>query len=252
MANTSPLIIISVQKPEALAAAGIPNDGDLFAQMMGIPSHIPVKIIRLPEQEIPPTITEASGIIIGGSAHSVNENLSWMKLLEEVVLRVMNKSIPLLGVCFGLQIVIKALGGHIARGQAGREIGPTTITLTEAGKHDPLFEGLPEQFAVNASHEEIIAEFPQDTIVRELAHSERYPCQALAIGDHIRLVQFHPEIDGPTMARIIRSRRAALAKDMHMADDQTFDEYAHSVEQSYDPAYAKKLLINFRRHFLKY
>lgn len=252
MANTSPLIIISVQKPEALATAGIPNDGDLFVQMMGIPSHIPVQIIRLPEQEIPPTITDASGVVIGGSAHSVNENLPWMRALEEMIRHMLPKSTPLLGVCFGLQIVIKALGGRIARGQAGKEVGPTTIAVTEAGRHDPLFKGLPEQFTVNASHEEVVAEFPPDTIVRELAHSERYPCQALAIGDHIRLVQFHPEIDGPTMARIIRSRRATLEKDMHLPDDRTFDEYVHSVEQSYNPAHAKRLLINFRRHFLKY
>ncbi|MFP4324291.1 MAG: glutamine-hydrolyzing GMP synthase, partial [Anaerolineales bacterium] len=101
----------------------------------------------------------------------------------------LDASVPVLGICYGLQAIAHALGGRVSPGPK-REFGPATLH-TEAD--DPLFRGVPAQGRVWMSHNDHVEEAPAGFI--SLARSPGAPFAAL--GDPARRlygVQFHPEV----------------------------------------------------------
>ena len=247
--SMQPLLILSIYTPTEPKVAGTENASTLFIRAMGLSDDVPVRIVHFPTQPIP-DFSAVSGVIINGSGYSVNDSLPWIGELQKYVLHWMKNKIPMLGVDFGLQIVVKTIGGNIAKKEEW-EIGPKAIMLTTEGSEDPLFFGVPREFFVQANHKEGVIALPDGKDIRELARSDRYP-QAIAIGKYIRLVQFHPEIDGVTMARIIRSRKVELRKEGAMPKDaQMLERYLSSIERSDIGQFDKIILRNFANHFLR-
>ena len=88
-----------------------------------------------------PDCRSVAGIIITGSVSSVTERAPWMVRAESYVREVVSAERPLLGICFGHQLMAQALGGEVGKNPRGREIGTVEVTRCE---DDPLFDGLPE------------------------------------------------------------------------------------------------------------
>ena len=101
---------------------------------------------------------------------------------------VLDSKIPVLGICYGMQLLTHALGGKVALAQA-REYGPAHVEIGESG----LFNGLPSEIDVWMSHADRIEALPPGW--QSLARSTNSPLAAM--GDetrHIYGVQFHPEV----------------------------------------------------------
>lgn len=124
------------------------------------------------------------GIILSGGPSSVYEAgapqlPAWVRAL----------GVPVLGVCYGMQLQAYALDGHVAP-PAEREFGPATITVIE---DSPLFQGMPTEQLVWMSHGDRLERMPSG--FRSLAQSENSPFAAM--GDDARQwygIQFHPEV----------------------------------------------------------
>jgi GMP synthase (glutamine-hydrolysing) len=112
---------------------------------------------------------------------------------------------PVLGVCFGHQLLARALGGRVERHGGGPEAGTFDVDLTEAGRADPLFAGLPPRLAVQEGHEDHVPEPPPGAVL--LATNAHTPVQAFALGPRIRGVQFHPEFDAARTRAFIEADR---------------------------------------------
>src|SRR5581483_6034037 len=96
----------------------------------------------------------------------------------------------------------------------GWEAGTVTIHMTDAGRRDPLFQGVHDaegRLRVNESHRDEIERLGPDMTL--LGHNEHSAVQAVAIGDHVRGVQFHPEMTDREMRRLIRFRADTLDED---------------------------------------
>jgi GMP synthase (glutamine-hydrolysing) len=143
----------------------------------------------------------ADAFVITGSSSSVTERAGWMLRAEELVRAVAFARTPLLGICFGHQMVAQALGGQVGRNPRGREIG--TVRVRRAAD-DPLFAGLPRAFDVNASHVDTVVRLPPRAEV--LASTSLDAVAAFRIGDSIRAVQFHPEFDADVMRGYLTAR----------------------------------------------
>jgi GMP synthase (glutamine-hydrolysing) len=124
---------------------------------------------------------------------------------ESYVRELVGAGAPLLGICFGHQLVAKALGGEVAKNPRGRELGTVTVRRVA---DDPVWGTLPATFTANASHVESVVALPPSA--RLLAATELEPHAAFAVGARVRCVQFHPEFDGDVVRGYIDARAEAM------------------------------------------
>jgi GMP synthase (glutamine-hydrolysing) len=150
---------------------------------------------------------DADGFVITGSSASVTERAPWMLRAEELVRGIEQAGVPLLGICFGHQMIAQALGGEVRKNPRGREIGTVHV---ERVAEDPLFAGLPAEFDVNATHVDSVVKPPPRAEV--LARTSLDPVSAFRVGSAVRAVQFHPEFDADAI-RAYLTARAALVRD---------------------------------------
>jgi GMP synthase (glutamine-hydrolysing) len=151
---------------------------------------------------------DAVVMVMTGSPLSVTRPEPWMERAAEFLVGAAARGVPVLGVCFGHQLLAYAHGARVVRNPQGREIGTVEVSLSEAGREDPLFHGLPERFAIQATHEDIVEQPPTGATV--LAGNANTAVQALAFGPLLRGVQFHPEVQPEAMRALILARAEKL------------------------------------------
>src|SRR5205814_3272405 len=157
------------------------------------------------------------GIIVSGSPLSVTERAPWMLPLGDELLRAGASGIPVLGVCFGHQLLARAAGGDVIVNPRGREIGTVRVQLTEAGRKDVLFEwARGAEIEVQATHLDAVDPLPPGATV--LASNENTAAQAYRLSQTVAGVQFHPELWAAAMRDLIFSRRDTLAAEGRDAD----------------------------------
>ena len=159
-------------------------------------------------EPLPSTAREHDGVIVTGSQRSVTEHADWMRRTGAWLLDAAEQGVPVLGVCFGHQLLASALGASVRRSPRGRELGTVTCSLTEAGRSDPLFAGVPATFDVQATHEDEVVDPPP--ALELLAGNAHSAVQAFRAGRTIRAVQFHPEIDPAVMGAMVDARLAGI------------------------------------------
>lgn len=103
---------------------------------------------------------------------------------------------PFLGVCLGHQLLADALNGTCGP-QRPPEVGILDIELTDAGKSDPVFAGLPHKMKALQWHGVKVAQAPEDAVV--LASSDVCTVQAMRIGRNTYSMQYHVEIEPTTI-----------------------------------------------------
>ncbi|MBN1429660.1 MAG: glutamine-hydrolyzing GMP synthase [Anaerolineae bacterium] len=136
---------------------------------------------------------EPKGIILSGSHHSVYE--PGAPTLPHYVL---DSGLPVLGICYGMQLLTHTLRGKVAPSQA-REYGPAVLTVDG---DIPLWAGLPDTLDVWMSHGDRIEAPPPDFL--PLAHSHNSPVAAIGNPDRqIYGIQFHPEVSHTTHGKDI-------------------------------------------------
>jgi GMP synthase (glutamine-hydrolysing) len=143
----------------------------------------------------------ADAFVMTGSASSVTEAAPWMLRAQALLRAIARARVPLLGICFGHQMIAQALGGEVKKSPFGREIG--TVRVRRTGD-DPLFAGLPRTFDVHATHVDAVVKLPPGAEL--LATTPRDPHASFRIGDRVRAVQFHPEFDADVMRGYVRAR----------------------------------------------
>jgi GMP synthase (glutamine-hydrolysing) len=151
-----------------------------------------------------------AGIIVTGSPLSATagERQTWMDDLGHTLHDLGARGVPVLGVCFGHQLLCRAAGGDVVKNPRGREIGTVEVQLTEAGLRDPLFSwARPEprgRIEVQATHVDAVDPLPFGATV--LASNENTPFQAVRFSETVASVQFHPELRPEALQALIASR----------------------------------------------
>lgn len=144
--------------------------------------------VYLGDQKLP-TLTEFDGIIFTGSSSMLDEDLPWMRQSIDMVKQALDREIPLLGVCFGHQLLGAACAAAVGPHPAGRHHGSTELTIT---KTDPILPPR-EKFYAQISHRDaILGDSPLITV---LAQSSYDPYHVIKVGKCAWGVQFHPEWD---------------------------------------------------------
>jgi GMP synthase (glutamine-hydrolysing) len=160
------------------------------------------------ERRALPELGEIAGIVVTGSSASVTERAPWMLETEAYLRSAVAAELPILGICFGHQMLGQALGGRVEKNPRGRQIGSIRATLLGA---DPLLDASQDPFLVNTTHRDVVTELPPDA--RVLASTPLDPHAAIRFADCALGVQFHPEFDTETMRAYLTERREVLKEE---------------------------------------
>ncbi|WP_427030237.1 glutamine amidotransferase [Halomonas sp. H2] len=182
----------------------------LFEQQLStaLPAHMTLQVWDAQRQLTAPALDSLTGIVITGSHSMVSDAEPWSEALKPWLQEALASDIPMLGVCYGHQLMAAAFGGISDYHPAGRESGTHTVRLTQAGQQDPLFRQLPKRFAAHLTHAQSVMQAPHGSTV--LAHNSHDAHQALRYGPLQWSVQFHPEFTTPVMRAYIERQGAAL------------------------------------------
>ncbi len=171
-----------------------------------------------------PDPAAVSGVVITGSAAMVSERLPWSERSADW-LRAACEVVPVLGICYGHQLLAHAFGGAVDYHPQGREMGTTWVRQLQAADRDPLFAGMPAQFPVHVTHMQSVLRLPPGAEV--LASNDFEPHHAVRFRERVWGVQFHPEFDAEVMHAYLDARAAQLEAegfdlaDMHAAVQET-------------------------------
>lgn len=187
-----PLLLVYAERMQDDLPQLVAKYGDyraLFTQAMGWPDQAVVEV-HANRNEPLPDIRQYSGAIITGAAAMVQDDHPWIESLASWVRGCAEQTVPLLGVCFGQQLIAHALGGKVVEREDSREWGSYTISINGEGQQDMLCEGLPLQHIQQQAHHQIVAELPEGAVA--LAHSPA-GIQIARYTSCLWGTQFHPE-----------------------------------------------------------
>jgi len=170
-----------------------------------------VAIVRVDAGEPLPKAALPAGIIVTGSPAMVSERLRWSEDTAEWLRRAIDAGVPVLGVCYGHQLLAHAFGGRVDYHPGGREIGTVEIERLPAAADDALMATAPARFLAHASHQQSVLDLPRGAVA--LARSAHDPHHAVRYAANAWGLQFHPEFSVEVMRDYLRRRRAATNGD---------------------------------------
>ena len=182
-----------------------------------------VEVVSIPNGDALPDPSKLEAVLITGAAAGVYDGLAWIAPLEEFVRTAYANKTPMVGVCFGHQLIAQALGGTVRKSEKGWGIGRHVYqVLPENG----VLDG--EAVAIPCSHQDQVVEPPSDALT--ILSSDFTPHAGLLYANGATLtVQPHPEFDaafaqvccdlrdGKAPDDVVATARASLAEPMDNA-----------------------------------
>jgi GMP synthase-like glutamine amidotransferase len=163
----------------------------MFERFVGLAGHdFEFETFCVIGGEMPPSVYACDGWLITGSRHGVYDKLAWMAPLENFIRELAAAQMPLIGVCFGHQIIAEAFGGEVLKSDKGWGVGLQQYRIEQA--HAWMETG-PQQVAIYAYHQDQVVKCPASAQV--FLSSEFCPFAGLSYGDSIISVQAHPEFE---------------------------------------------------------
>lgn len=208
MPEKSPLLIIKTGSAPARLRERFGDFDDWFRRGFGT-ENFRSEVISVDQGHGLPDPAETrrfSGIVVTGSPAMVSERLDWSERCAAWLAAVHHARRPILGVCYGHQLLAHALGGRVGPNPHGRRIG--TFPLHSAVDDDAILGPADSGLPVHSTHVEAVLEPPPGA--RVIATAPGDPCHALHFGHRSWGVQFHPEFDADIMRGYIVERGAEL------------------------------------------
>lgn len=195
-----------------------------------------LEVLRVFDGAPLPTHFEYDGVVVTGSWSMVTDREPWSEASAAYLRELVERKLPLLGVCYGHQLLAHALGGLVGYNPAGRHAGTAEIELTSEARSDALFRGFEDPLVVHVSHSQRVLDPPAEAVL--LARCERDPFHAFRVGECAWGVQFHPEFSAETARDYIRIRAATI-----QAEGLDPEQLLANVRET---AHGEQLLRRFR------
>lgn len=177
------------------------------------PLRIPIEIVDPRKKAGLPNPAGIAGAVVTGSHAMVTDREPWSEALALWLSELVSLHVPVLGICYGHQLLAHALGGEVNYHPGGIEIGTVPIRLTAAAAEDILFSEMPAEFPAHVIHEQSVLRLPEGAII--LAANGFEPHAAFRIGPSAWGVQYHPEFGCAAMSGYIRHDSEELSRGGH-------------------------------------
>ncbi|KAJ5151699.1 hypothetical protein N7492_009994 [Penicillium capsulatum] len=203
------IAVLECDTPIAPVVAKLGTYGDIFEGLLtrGTQATNPTTEVEISKWNVVdnpdyPNPHGFDGFLLTGSKHDAFGDDQWITSLTEYVRNVLQSHRkPVVGICFGHQILARALGARVGRGE-GWEVSVEKISMTDAGK--ALF--LKEELYLHQMHRDIVFEVPQGCT--NLGFSPRCGVQGLYKPGQVLSIQAHPEFNDFVMSKILEMRHA--------------------------------------------
>ena len=239
-----PFLLLSIRADDAAAD----NEYESFLTLAGL-TEDELRRIRLDQLALGDIdLRDWSGIWVGGGPFNYTDpdekkspvqrrvEADVSRLLDAVV----GADFPFLGACYGVGALGSHQGGVLDR-RYSEPVGTVRVTLTAAGRSDPLLRELPGEFDAFTGHKEAVGELPGHAVL--LASAAACPVQAFRVGSNVYATQFHPELDAAGLCTRIDVYKHAGYFDPSEADE--LKALAWRSEISHPP----EILRAFVRHY---
>ncbi|WP_434799040.1 glutamine amidotransferase [Terrisporobacter vanillatitrophus] len=195
-----------------------------------------IVVVNCHKEEEPPNLENIKGIIITGSHSMVSDYEPWSVKISQWLKLVIKTNIPVLGICYGHQILADVLGGKVGYNPKGMEVGMVDILLTEDGQSDRLFRVLPKIFKGYETHSQSVLQLPKGA--KLLAYNDNDSTQSFSYENHIWGTQFHPEFLAEITKEYIK-----FDKENIINNGKNYKKIYNEVEeQNYGEALLKKFI----------
>jgi len=227
MGSASPprlrIAVLECDKPLTNTAARFGGYGGVFEHVLSQSARLvgyPLELLSftafdvVEKMEYPPSLDEFDAVLLTGSRHNSFENPEWnVKLVEYMKQVLAQERVRVIGVCYGHQIVGRALGAPLGRNDKGWEASVCTMDLTSKGKE--LFGK--SQLSIMQMHRDVLYEYPEG--VEGLGTSPVCNTQGMYARNRLLTTQGHPEFTEDIVREIVNSRAEIGAFDDDMKVD---------------------------------
>lgn len=175
---------------------------DMFARLLA-GNGFSFRTYCVVENEFPASVSECEGWLITGSRHGAYEDHAWIPPLESFIRDAYAAHVPMVGICFGHQVIAQAMGGKVERYAGGWAVGATDYDFN--GQH----------LTLNAWHRDQVTEKPDNASI--LATNDFCTNAALLYDDRMLTVQAHPEFRPEFIDGLMQTRGKGLVPEDVMA-----------------------------------
>ncbi|MBQ2260233.1 MAG: type 1 glutamine amidotransferase [Loktanella sp.] len=186
---------------------------DLFQRLLG-GNGFDFVVYNVVDMEFPQAVSDCDGWLITGSKHGAYEDHPFIPPLETLIRDIYAADLPLVGICFGHQIIAQALGGKVAKFDGGWAVGRQQYRING------------QAYALNAWHQDQVVTRPDDATV--VGSNDFCTNAALVYGNRIFTVQPHPEFDTPVIDGLLKYRGPGNVPDAQL--EQVRDDLDKPVD----------------------
>jgi GMP synthase-like glutamine amidotransferase len=207
---------------------------DMFANLLRpIDPTIDFTIFDVEHGEWPADIHAADAYLITGSRHGVNDGFVWINQLEEFIRTLYKAQKKVIGICFGHQLIAKALGGKVVKSPNGWGVG---MSQNQIIQHKKWMTPYQKEVNLIVSHQDQVVELPQSAEV--LATSDFCLYYMMQIGTNFFTVQGHPEFTKGYSKALMLSREDILG-------EKECEKGIKSLDLREDDALIAQWIMNF-------
>ena len=184
-------------------ARGLHDGGDAAATTGHADSATPANPVRQislldprrGDAFLPPD--QVAGVVLTGSPAMVTDRAPWSEATAQWLRELVCAGTPVLGICYGHQLLAHALGGEAGNNPRGMELGTVDVQTLPAAHEDALFQAMPKRFPAQVVHRQSALRLPPGAVV--LAANDCESHHAVRFDTHCWGVQFHPEFNAEAM-----------------------------------------------------
>ncbi len=193
------LLVCDHVRPEFLEISG--DYEDMFRRLFADHDDVEVVTYDAVNGELPEGPGEADAWLTTGSGHSVNDDEPWIRDLEDFVREVADAGVPFVGICFGHQLIAKALGGSVVKSDRGWGVGVQEVELSED-------LGWGDSYRLLTSYQDQVDSLPPGAEI--LGWNDHCPVSVMGVGSNILGLQGHPEFEPAYSQALMESRRGSV------------------------------------------
>ena len=175
--------------------------------------------------EYPQSIDSYNGYVISGSRQSVYDSAPWILELRRFVLRLHEEKIPLVGICFGHQLIADELGGKTEVAEVGWGVGAHEYDVID---QHWCMSPFVDRYRVLVSHKDQVTKLPPGA--RRLSTSAFCPNAMFSIGEHIFALQGHPEFVPGYSEDLMKWRRDVIGEPAYRTGIASLEYELQSLE----------------------